>query len=86
MNFSYSKLDGSAWRVLGVTVTVAMFLAVSCVLFLIPSNAQGMTSNQKVDEDSAGAPYAAGELLVTFKPEVSSSGTEKVQKEIGAKG
>ncbi len=41
---------------------------------------------QKVDEDSTGAPYAAGELLVTFKPEVSSAGVEKLQEEAGAKG
>ena len=86
MNFSYPKLDGGAWSSLLVTLVFAVVLAVSCALFLIPSNAQGMNLEQKVDEDSEGAPYAAGELLVTFKPEVSSSGAEEVQEETGAKG
>lgn len=86
MNFSHLRLNGGAQGGLFMTLAVATLLAVSCVLFLVPSDARGMTSNQEVDEDSNGAPYAAGELLVTFKPDVSSGVAEKVQQETGAKG
>lgn len=86
MNSSYLKLNGGVRGGLLVTLAVATLLAVSCTLFLVSSDARGMTSNREVDEDSDGAPYAAGELLVTFKPDVPLGRVEKVQEETGAKG
>ena len=84
MNSSHLKLNNGARG--SLFVTLAALLAVSCVLFLVPSDAQGMAPDQGVDEDPDGSPYAAGELLVTFKPDVSPGGAEKVQVEMGAKG
>ncbi len=49
-------------------------LMVLLPLWLSPG-ARGVAAEPEVDKDPSGAPYAAGELLVTYEPETSRSGT-----------
>src|SRR5215210_225202 len=46
---------------------------------------QGATTDPKVDEDRQGAPYAAGELLVTYEPDTSEQHIDAVAEESEAR-
>jgi len=54
------------------TVTLAMVCA-SLLLVLVPVARGEATAQSKVDEDPAGAPYVAGELLVLYEPGTSEN-------------
>lgn len=54
-------------------------------LLVLASAARGQASAaDAVDEDSAGAPYAAGELIVTYKEDVSETKVGQIEAEAGA--
>jgi thermitase len=65
------------------TLVTAVIMA-SLLLWLSP-DARGVTTEQGVDEDPQGAPYAAGELLVTYEPEASEEDMEEVVAESEAR-
>ena len=55
------------------------------VLLILSSSAQGQTSTaEPIDEDPAGAPYAAGELIVTYKEGASERKIGQIKQEAKA--
>lgn len=67
---------------------LATVIPFAFALFLVlaaPSDGFGQSQGQETDKDSVGAPYAAGELLVTYteEPEASSE-DEQVREEVSA--
>ena len=57
---------------------LSVAVAVALVLVWISPDARGATTTPKVDEDRQGAPYAAGELLVTYEPGASQRQIDEV--------
>jgi thermitase len=67
-----------------VGVLLAALLG-AIVLLVLSSSAKGQSPEQElVDEGPGGAPYAAGELIVTYKEDVSKEKKGKVQREAKA--
>jgi thermitase len=61
------------------TGVVLVSLLAALALLLAPSAARGEpVTGDAVDEDSSGAPYVAGELLVTYKEQVPESAPESL--------
>jgi thermitase len=60
-------------------------LVVALLLLWLSPNARGVTADPEVDEDSGGAPYAAGELLVTYEPGASEQDVDEVVEESDAR-
>ena len=58
-----------------------MAVAVALVLVWMSPDARGATTTPKVDEDRQGAPYAAGELLVTYDSGASQQQIDEVVQE-----
>lgn len=67
-----------------IGVVLVALLGASALLSL-SSMAQGETSGNAVDKDSAGAPYAAGELIVVYKESASDRAVQSVDGEAGAR-
>ena len=57
---------------------LSVALAIALVLVWMSPEARGTTTTPKVDEDLQGAPYAAGELLVTYDPGASQQQIDEV--------
>jgi thermitase len=66
-------------RVLSVAVAIAF------VLVWLSPDARGATTAPKVDKDRQGAPYASGELIVTYKPGASAQHVDAVAQESRAR-
>lgn len=72
------------------TYVLILALISAMALLIFSSSARGQRAGDEIDEDASGAPYVAGELLVTYKEnafgkEVASAGREigaEVEKEI----
>lgn len=66
--------------------SVTLFALTLLFLLAVPSDGYGQSPEQETSEDQPGAPYAAGELLVTYgkEPEASSK-DERVREEVGAR-
>ncbi len=62
-----------------------MAVAIAFVLVWLSPDAKGATTTPKVDEDRQGAPYAAGELLVTYEPGASEQHIDAVVEESEAR-
>src|SRR5215210_1299432 len=62
-----------------------MAVAIAFVLVWLSPDARGATTDPKVDEDRQGAPYAAGELLVTYEPDTSEQHIDAVAEESEAR-
>ncbi|CAN5865295.1 S8 family peptidase [soil metagenome] len=62
-----------------------MAVAIAFVLVWLSPDARGATTNPKADEDRQGAPYAAGELLVTYEPGASGQHIDAVVEESEAR-
>lgn len=77
-------LENCARRSWTLTAMLAAVVLGVCILALDSSNARGEPSEREVDRDPEGAPYLAGELLVTYTPEVGAEAKEKVKS--SAKG
>lgn len=60
---------------------LSMAVAVVLVLVWMSPDARGATTTPKVDEDRQGAPYAAGELLVTYDSGASQQQIDEVVEE-----
>lgn len=71
------------WR-RGFDARFAVLLAVLAILLLMPGSASEAQTAEVVDEDPSGAPYVAGELVVTYEPEVSDRASAEVPPEAGA--
>ena len=56
-------------------------LLAGVALLLASSVARGETPGNAVDEDGSGAPYAAGELLVTYKEDAPQNASESLDVE-----
>jgi hypothetical protein len=50
---------------------LSVAVVIALVLVWISPDARGATTTTRIDEDPQGAPYAAGELLVTYEPGAS---------------
>lgn len=59
-------------------------LASAIALVVLSSAASGQVAGNEVDEDPAGAPYAAGELLVTYKEAASERDVDSVERKADA--
>ena len=61
-------------------------LLVAVVLLVLSGSAQGQAvpGEKAIDEDPGGAPYAAGELVVTYKEDVSEGTAKSAEQEAGA--
>jgi thermitase len=66
-------------RVLSVAVAIAF------VLVWLSPDARGATTGPKVDKDRQGAPYAAGELIVTYELGASAQRVDAVVQESRAR-
>jgi thermitase len=64
-------------------VTAAMLIAL--LLLWFSPDARGVTAEPEVDKDPSGAPYAAGELLVTYEPEASERDVDEAIEESDAR-
>ena len=62
-----------------------MAVAIAFVLVWLSPDARGATTGPKVDKDRQGAPYAAGELLVTYEPGASEQHIDAVVQESEAR-
>ena len=66
----------------GTSLLQAKMLSVAVVLALVlvwlSPDARGATTTPRVDEDRQGAPYAAGELLVTYEPGASERRIDEI--------
>ena len=60
---------------------LSMAVAVALVLVWMSPDARGATITPKVDEDRQGAPYAAGDLLVTYDSGASQQQIDEVVEE-----
>jgi hypothetical protein len=58
-----------------------MATSMALVLLWLSPDAWGDDTAQSVDEDPRGAPYASGELLVTFEPEATERDMDEAVKE-----
>ena len=65
-----------------IGVLLASLLAAAALLTLPPA-AGGQAVEGAVDHGPAGAPYAAGELIVTFEEEASDGAVESLDEEAG---
>ena len=71
---------------------LSVALALALVLIWLSPDARGATGIPKIDENRQGAPYAAGELLVTYNPGAFRRhveqvvGAARVEEEIPASG
>lgn len=70
------------WRQIGVFIA-ALLCAVALLAY--SSAAWGQTAEDAIDEDLAGNPYAAGELIVTHKPEAPPSNAAAVGSRFDAR-
>jgi thermitase len=61
---------GRGIRILQASM-LSMAVAIAVVLVWISPDARGATPATRIDEDPQGAPYVAGELLVTYEPGAS---------------
>ena len=59
-------------------------LIAAAIQLIISSNAWGQFAEGVIDGDPTGAQYAAGELLVTYKDDVSERATGSVEQKAGA--
>ncbi len=59
-------------------------LIFAVLLLLSSSSAWGQTATDGIDGDPAGASYAAGELLVTYKEDASQEEVNSVEQEVDA--
>lgn len=66
------------------TCVALVGLAFAVALLTISSSASGQPAADEIDEDPAGAPYAAGELLVTYKENASEGAVDSVGREVEA--
>lgn len=66
-----------------VGIILVTLLATSALLAFTPV-AWGQSPEEVIDEDSAGAPYAAGELIVTYEDDVSNTEADVAVQEKGA--
>jgi thermitase len=64
-------------------LTAAMLMAL--LLVWLSPDARGVTAGPEVDEDPGGAPYAAGELLVTYEPQASEQDVDEAVEESDAR-
>jgi thermitase len=59
-------------------------MLVALLLVWLSPDASGVPAEPEVDEDPSGAPYAAGELLVTYEPEASEGDVDEAVEESDA--
>ncbi|CAN5824960.1 S8 family peptidase [soil metagenome] len=66
--------------------TSVLLLGLICAvaLLIFASSASGQVAGAEIDEDATGAPYAAGELLVTYKENASARDMQSVEQVAGA--
>lgn len=57
---------------------LSVAVAIALVLVWLSPDARGAPGTTKIDEDRQGAPYAAGELLVTYEPGASRRHVDEV--------
>ena len=82
-------MQGNEARILQHThmVAVAVLVALLIVLLMVLSSphARGASAEPQVDNDPSGAPYAAGELLVTYEGEASEQDVDEAIEESDAR-
>jgi thermitase len=64
-------LQGTEARFIRHAYLVTAAMLVALVLLWLSPHAKGVVARPQVDEDPSGAPYVAGELLVTYEPGAS---------------
>jgi len=62
-----------------------MAAAIALLLVWLSPDARGVTSTQRVDVSRQGDLYAAGELLVTYEPDISEQHVDRVVDEANAR-
>jgi thermitase len=78
-------LQGNEARILQHTHIVAIAVLVALLVVLSSPDASGVSAEPEVDKDPSGAPYAAGELLVTYEPEASEHDVDEAIEESDAR-
>lgn len=76
--------SGRGQRLLQAKV-LSVAVAIAFVLVWLSPDARGATAGPKVDKDQQGAPYAAGELIVTYEPGASAQHVDAVVQESRAR-
>jgi thermitase len=64
---------------------VALAVPVALLLLWLTPEAKGVTAEEVVDQDASGAPYTAGELLVSYEPEASEQDVIEAVEESDAR-
>ncbi|MBA2692877.1 MAG: S8 family serine peptidase [Rubrobacter sp.] len=64
-------------------VVILLALGAACLLILLTARgASGQPGEGAVDEDPSGAPYVAGELIVTYEESIPEAPVERVTEEV----
>lgn len=82
---SFSRTPARPRRLHSHRHAAALFLALAaaCLLvFLSARGASGQAGEGEVDEDPGGAPYVAGELIVTYEESIPEAPVERVTEEV----
>jgi thermitase len=77
-------LRGNEARFLSHTYIVAAATLMALLLLWLSPHARGVAAQPEVEQTSGGALYAAGELLVTYKPEASERDVDETVEESDA--
>jgi thermitase len=78
-------LRGNEARFLRHAHMLTAALLIALLLLWFSPDARGVTAEPEVDKDPSGAPYAAGELLVTYEPEASEQDVDGAIEESDAR-
>jgi len=69
-----------------ICVLFVALLGTVALLAFSPGIAWGQPAQDAIDEDAAGAPYAAGELIVTYEEEASQKAVDSIGRAFEARG
>jgi thermitase len=72
-------------RIIRHTYIVAAALLMASLLLWSSPHARGVTAEPEIDKDPTGAPYAAGELLVTYEPAASEQDVDEAVEQSDAR-
>jgi thermitase len=77
-------LRGNEARFIRHAYVLTAATLVALLLVWLSPDARGLAPETEVDKDPSGAPYAAGELLVTYEPEASEGDVDEAVEESDA--